>query len=801
MENLTEQSEKSEKRVGVFGRVRESFDSEKKQKAENKQALLADVLLFAIGFVLARCHTVFGARPLGIAFVSVLPSGVWSALFGAVVGSFSLGTDGLILSAAVTVTVLLRAVASGRGTELFSEKLSLRMSVSVIGAFITSIYEFFLSGFSDSSLLFLLSMIVLTPAAVFAFSGLFLSGITPYELLSPGKFPSPKVRLGSGGYGRLLFGASSVLILFFINLSLGGVDFAGISFPFIFSSLVTLFVTKRFGTITGVSIGFLITLGVAGPYSVSFALLGLGAGVMFGFGNGYAVIMGGIALSSWSIYYSGLSGFLTTLPEYLIAVALAMPFLDKASAPDNDEDKERAESVRREAEDMVGTMALAYQNKYAGRLDLFEDALRALSEHMSVYSSQPTKLCAEDYRGIVLDISERMCSECTGRSLCVSEGIHPCITNVDRITKKLLEKKRIMQSDVNTDTEFCQIAGIVAESINREISRIEQEGYKKSDCEDAAEEYGLFAELVRGARERDAAERTVDSSYNEILDEIIRKHGLSGGVIRVFGKRKRYFVLAAEDPDGRKISAPALRSSIEAAAFVKLGEPRYYRRGKMALMECNAEKAYRISHSTASKAGLSNEVSGDTAECFDSLDDYYYSLISDGMGSGDLARETSELVAGYIKRMLLYGARGDALIRLVNGVLRSRGNECSATVDLFEFDYLTGEAFFLKCGAAPSYVKRGGSVFRIRSRTAPIGLMKTVDSDRIKAEIKDGDYVIMLSDGVSDASEDAPWLLELLCREAPEDTEEYAKSIIRAAPRGEGHCDDMSVTVIKVSLV
>jgi serine/threonine protein phosphatase PrpC len=67
--------------------------------------------------------------------------------------------------------------------------------------------------------------------------------------------------------------------------------------------------------------------------------------------------------------------------------------------------------------------------------------------------------------------------------------------------------------------------------------------------------------------------------------------------------------------------------------------------------------------------------------------------------------------------------------------------------------------------------------------------------------VEDGDYVIMFSDGVADGAEDAPWLLELLCREPPENTEEYAKSILEAAPKGEGREDDMSVTVIRVSSV
>lgn len=793
MGNLTEESKKS----NVLGRVKDSLSSEQTQKSEDKKALFADILIFAIGFVLARCHTVFGARPLGIAFVSVLPSSVWSALFGAIIGSFSLGADGLVLAAAVTVTVLLRAVASGTGCRLFSEKLSLRMAVSVVAGFITALYELVLSGVSNASLLFLLSMIILTPASVFAFSGLFLGKITPTELLSRGNFPSLKTRL-KGRYERMLFASSSVFLLFLINLSLLGVDFAGISLPYIFSALVTLFVTKSFGTAVGVGVGFLITLGVAGPYSVSFALLGLGAGVMFDFGNGYAVIMGGIALSSWSIYYAGLSGFLTTLPEYLIATSLALPFLGKATVT---ETREADTSSADEAKDMADTVEAAYRNRYSRRLDSFSSLLLELAEHIRASSIHTMKLDREEYRNIVLDISERLCSECTGKTLCISEGIHPSVTNAEIIADKLFSKKKILPSDVNTDTEFCQIAGIVAESINCEVSRIEQEGYKRADSRDRADEYSLIAEIIRDVQGRDEGELVPDAALSSRLGVILERRGLKGGAIRIIGKRKKHFILACEDADGKKITSSELRREIEDVTGVKLSEPRFFRSGNMALMECDAEVAFKAQFFTVSKEGDKNEVSGDTAICFESSEGYFYSLISDGMGSGDLAHETSELAAGYIKSMLGFGACGDAVISLVNGALRERENECSATVDLFEFDCLTGDAVFMKCGAAPSYIKRGNSVFKIKSQTAPIGLMKNVDMDRIKANVEDGDHVIMFSDGVSDGAEDAPWLLELLCREPPENTEEYARSIIEAVPKTGGHRDDMSVTVIKVTSV
>jgi len=106
---------------------------------------------------------------------------------------------------------------------------------------------------------------------------------------------------------------------------------------------------------------------------------------------------------------------------------------------------------------------------------------------------------------------------------------------------------------------------------------------------------------------------------------------------------------------------------------------------------------------------------------------------------------------------------------------------------------------FLKSGAASSYVKRESSIFRIRSRTAPIGLLKTIDTEKIRVEIKAGDHVILLSDGIVDSFDDAPWLLELLSRDVPRDVSEYARLILSEAAKNATGGDDMTVTVIKIS--
>ena len=162
----------------------------KNQPINRDGVLLAkDILLFTIGFLLTRCHFVFGAHPLGLAFLAALPVGVWSTLLGAAVGGISMGLDGVIFAAAAAITVFLRAAVSADklsdGTRaLFSENLLLRMSISILGGFISGVYEVVLRGLSETSLAFGVCMVVAPPIFTFIFSGLFDLGVDVENILS-----------------------------------------------------------------------------------------------------------------------------------------------------------------------------------------------------------------------------------------------------------------------------------------------------------------------------------------------------------------------------------------------------------------------------------------------------------------------------------------------------------------------------------------------------------------------------------------------------------------------------------------
>ena len=168
------------------------------------------------------------------------------------------------------------------------------------------------------------------------------------------------------------------------------------------------------------------------------------------------------------------------------------------------------------------------------------------------------------------------------------------------------------------------------------------------------------------------------------------------------------------------------------------------------------------------------------------------------MGSGRAAKETSSFVVDFMSRALEFNHEGHTVLKILNHTLRAGRRECSATVDLFTVDLYRGEAEFLKSGAAASYVKRGSSIFRLKSKTAPLGLMKNVDAERIKVELEGDDYIIMLSDGIAQSAEDTPWLIDLLSKPPKRNLKEYADYILSAAVKNTPLNDDMTVLVTRV---
>jgi stage II sporulation protein E len=193
--------------------------------------------------------------------------------------------------------------------------------------------------------------------------------------------------------------------------------------------------------------------------------------------------------------------------------------------------------------------------------------------------------------------------------------------------------------------------------------------------------------------------------------------------------------------------------------------------------------------------------SGDTAASFANGEGYAYTLVSDGMGSGREAALTSGISGVYLEKLLSAGCPMKSTLELLNTFICGGENECFTTLDLMEADLYTGRASFIKSGAAPSFLIRDGKVFRLHSKTVPIGIIRALDAEMMKRSLIAGDTVIMMSDGVTGSYEICPWLYDLLqngdlgsCS-----PKMVARVIGEAAIKAAEERDDITVVAMKVS--
>ena len=808
----TTQGEKKRRGDRLFARIFTAVKISAQNRRKNKTEPLFDLLCFAVSFLFARCHIIFGAFPLAVAFIAALPYRVWVSVIGAALGALSLGKYGLIYAMISVIVVFLRIVVSsgedksGAVPHLFSESLLLRICSALIGGFVAAVYEILLSGFSLASVAFGLSMTLLPPLLCFVMSGLFDTKIRLRDVFLDNTPIFSRRFIGeSERYSLIFFRLAALLFSFLISLSLREYELFGIGAAYIFTAVITLFAARRFGGISGAAVGFSSALGLSGASAAAFALSGLAAGVLFRLGIVYAIVGGGAALCLFSAYSGGLVGLLSVLPEYSVGAMLSLPIIRRA-LPERKE--EEVELGVKEATDMVGTMSLSYKSRVGGATDAVIRSLASISASVRRRAKEEIKPKRDELSDLVYECKRRYCEGCDAAcEECLSlGGAVKLLEDSDAVALKLTKNGKIDAEELKDGDSPCKRVKELAQTINRAVAILCEKKYKEASKNGSAESLDLISKLVGEARDADERERAADEPLSERITELLSRHGMAGGVARVFGKRRRHVILAAEDAEGSRISARDFLCDVESELGTRLGTPEFFRRGKMALLECSAAKGYTAECAYAAITGEREDISGDTARAFESADGSFFALISDGMGSGEEAKATSELVCELLFGGLSFSEGRETAVKLLNSLILSRPGECSATVDLFSLDLYLGEACFIKSGAAPSFIKRarskgGNSLFRIRSATAPIGLMRELDAERIKVEVEDGDYVIMMSDGVSEGGEDAPWLLELLSGEVRGSVKEYAEHILKEAKKNVRGSDDMTVLVVKVKKI
>ncbi|MEG0771630.1 MAG: SpoIIE family protein phosphatase, partial [Clostridia bacterium] len=206
---------------------------------------------------------------------------------------------------------------------------------------------------------------------------------------------------------------------------------------------------------------------------------------------------------------------------------------------------------------------------------------------------------------------------------------------------------------------------------------------------------------------------------------------------------------------------------------------------------------YTIITTTASIGMDKKAVCGDTVSSFNTGRGKYVIALSDGMGTGKMASADSTLTVSFLEQLLKDGFPKDAALKLVNSalILKSKDEEC-ATIDIAAINLVNGKTDFLKAGAAPSFVKHKNTVYKLGCSSLPVGIVNKIDFEKNSCDLKGGDILLMVSDGITAVGEKK--IAEILTDFKSDDLNALVTTIIMQTIALSSSPDDLTALAAKI---
>lgn len=400
--------------------------------------------------------------------------------------------------------------------------------------------------------------------------------------------------------------------------------------------------------------------------------------------------------------------------------------------------------------------------------------------------------------------ADRVCVGCKNKNLCWNADYIDTLSAMNDASRAMTEHGSLTESDLpgHFRARCTALPGFVA-AVNGELRALayrrqlrtrlsESRSVAWSQFRDLSQVLGKLADELGSVNGADPlAERRLLRYLRTLdvdADASVYRDG--GGRLRVILESGRLDPLTRDEGYLEKLSAVV---GVRLCRPAELNEAE----GKLTLLEA---EPLAVSVGIAAMKKRGETVNGDKGAYFKTDAGVLCVILSDGMGCGDEAAKDSARVVSILERFLRSGVDPVVAMKSLNSVLLLRGGESwgCATVDLMCVDLFSGETCFYKYGAAPSYVRCGRSIRRIKGETLAAGLHagEGLAPDVVRMRLKPGSTAIIASDGVIVDAEDA-WLKNLLTR-GGDDMRELARSTLREAERLYGAADDMTVVTVRV---
>ena len=598
--------------------------------------------------------------------------------------------------------------------------------------------------------------------------------------------------------------ASSIIIAI-ASTALNSINFFGLS------------ISKMVGAVSGISIGLAISfVSDVNIVQVSmFAVSGILAGMFNRFGKIGVILgflLGNIIITYW---VRGASNVILYFRELFIAsIGLFL-------VPNN---------LKIDLEELYGKNKLisdAGDNRLEeGSEKIVSDSLRSISDLFDSLNSVPNKeeiIYQENLLQDFLDnveelqdniLYEEISNEDNGiaKDICDVMIKNDIIVDKDLISILQEHNNYVFMRDENTRNDLQEIIKIANRTLKAaQINRIKKQEKTKA-MKAANESLKTIGDVVKKHSEK-ASNISKTEEYVKKEKEIIlllesKKIGIQAVDIKKL-KNKKLIIDLKLDYNDLRLREKEVMTNLCDIISKSIGTKMALQREKID----EEKKTYNQIYSSEDKFVLQvgsakiakdgNNVSGDCSLQTKLVDGKYLLAISDGMGSGEKARECSKITLKLMKQIMASGFDSDDTVKLLNAKMNLiNKSDMYSSLDASVLDLYTGKIDIIKNGASNTYIKSKKSINKVESKNLPIGIVENIELQRETINVNDGDILVMCSDGVLDTkdSDNSEWLEKFLKNISTNNVQKIADLILaEAIDNNFGVAqDDMTVIVSKI---
>ncbi len=195
-----------------------------------------------------------------------------------------------------------------------------------------------------------------------------------------------------------------------------------------------------------------------------------------------------------------------------------------------------------------------------------------------------------------------------------------------------------------------------------------------------------------------------------------------------------------------------------------------------------------------------SKLSGDTHSLLKIDEGKFLVALSDGMGSGRLANQTSSTAISLIESLYKIGLDSNLILNMVNKVLTLNTDDNFSAMDLLSVNLFSLTADFIKIGAPYSFILSDDSVKIVEANSLPLGILDDLKPNSCSFCLEEGSSIIMMTDGVSDAFSSSTDLIDFLRTLDNRNPQNITDTILKHALNLQNNTpkDDMTVLCIRI---